>query len=159
MSFQSSRRILAAIIGLSSAVAFSQAPTEGAAPPNAGAQGGVAPDAPPEKPGLDVSLLPFTADSIKQVVGLQQEKIQSCYEDHLADKSKAVSGKLMTSFVITSEGLVRKAQVLKKGTSTSLRDPRLHECVKAVLISMTFPKPSDKREHPIEYPFNLKAIK
>jgi hypothetical protein len=52
---------------------------------------------------------------------------------------------------------VKQAKVLKKGTT--LHDPKLNDCVIAVLSAMTFPKPTDKRDHPIEHPFNLKAIK
>ena len=71
-------------------------------------------------------------------------------------KEKVVEGKLMTSFTINAEGLVKGAKVEKKGTT--LKEPRLHDCVVAVLTAMTFPKPADGKDHPIEYPFNLKAI-
>ena len=111
------------------------------------------------EPPLDVSKLPFTADSIKQVIAYHQPKIQSCYEDLLASRKKVVEGRLMTSFVITAEGLVKHPKVLKKGTSPALRIPKLENCVVAVLAGMEFPKPKKGREQPIEYPFNLKAIK
>lgn len=106
---------------------------------------------------LDVSLLPFSADTVKLVVEHHQPKIQECYEATLADKAKAVEGKLMTSFVVTPGGAVKNARVLKKGTT--LRDPRLHDCVKAALLTMTFPRPSENRDYPIEFPFNLKAVR
>jgi hypothetical protein len=109
--------------------------------------------APPE---LDVSRLPFTPDSIQQVISHHKGKIQDCYEDTMAAKSKKVEGKLMTSFTITDLGLVKDAKVLKKGTT--LKDKGLHDCVVAVLTAMNFPKPPDGQDHPIEYPFNLKAI-
>ncbi len=105
----------------------------------------------------DVSKLPFTQTSIRTVVSYHQPQIQSCYEETLAGRDKVVEGKLQTSFVITGEGLVKNARVEKK--NTTLREPRLHECVVAVLSAMTFPKPIDGKDHPIEYPFNLKAIK
>lgn len=109
------------------------------------------------EPSLDVSKLPFTPDSIRQVMAFHQPKIQSCYEDLLAGRTKVVEGRIMTSFTITAEGLVKRPRVVKKGTT--LREPKLHDCVVAVLAGMEFPKPPDGREHPIEYPFNLKAIK
>jgi hypothetical protein len=109
--------------------------------------------APPE---LDVSRLPFTPDSIQQVMAHHKGKIQDCYEDTLAAKSKRVEGKLMTSFTITADGFVKSAKVLKKGTT--LKDKGLHDCVVAVLTAMNFPQPPDGKDHPIEYPFNLKAI-
>jgi hypothetical protein len=100
--------------------------------------------------------MPFTPDSIKQVVMAYQPKIQGCYEDHIADKKKAPEGKLKTSFVITPDGLVKSAKVDKKGST--LKDPALHDCVVAVLSTMAFPKPPDSKDHPIEFPFNLKAV-
>ena len=106
--------------------------------------------------GPDVSKMPFTADSIKQVVMFHQPKIQGCYEEHIANKKKAPEGALKTTFVITGDGLVKSAKVNRK-TST-LRDPGLHDCVVAVLSSMNFPKPPDGKDHPIEFPFNLKAV-
>lgn len=106
--------------------------------------------------GPDLEKLPFTPLSIQTVVTFYAPQIQSCYEESLAGKEKAVEGKLMTSFTITPEGLVKKPSVLKKGTT--VKDPRLHECVAAVIGIMAFPKPADGKDHPIEYPFNLKAV-
>ncbi|MBX5483584.1 MAG: AgmX/PglI C-terminal domain-containing protein [Myxococcaceae bacterium] len=107
--------------------------------------------------GLDVKKLPFTPDSIKQVIAYHQPKIQACYEEMLATQKKPQEGRLMTTFVITPEGLVKNAKVAKKGTT--LRNRKLHDCVVAVLSGMEFPKPPDGRTQPVEYPFNLKAIK
>ena len=128
------------------------------------AQDGGTPAAPaataPKKAPLDVEHMPFTPDSIRQVVGHHSDEIQECYEEWLSNKGKhAPEGKLMTSFTITAAGLVKGAKVLNKGTAPALRDAGLKECVVGVLTAMSFPKPEDKREHPIEYPFNLKAIK
>jgi hypothetical protein len=106
--------------------------------------------------GLNLSKMPFTPDSIRQVVLSYQPQIQTCYEETLAGKDKAVEGVLRTSFVVTGDGLVALARVDKK-TST-LKDGRLHDCVVAVLSTMQFPEPPDNNEHPIEFPFNLKAI-
>ncbi len=116
---------------------------------------GTAPAKEEKKNGLDVSKLPFTPDSIKQVVVSFQPQIQACYEEHLAAKNKAVEGTLKTSFVITPEGFVKNAKVNVK-TST-LKDKNVHSCVTTVLSAMEFPKPTDRKEHPIEFPFNLKA--
>lgn len=106
--------------------------------------------------GPDVSKMPFTSESIKQVVLAYQPKIQGCYEDHIADKKKAPEGTLKTAFVITPEGMVKNAKVLRKGST--LKDPVLHDCVVAVLSTMVFPKPTQPKDHPIEFPFNLKAV-
>ena len=113
-------------------------------------------DAAQKSDGPDVSKMPFTGDSIKQVVTAYQPKIQGCYEDHIANKKKAPQGSLKTSWVITPEGLVKSAKIEKKGTT--LKDPALYDCVVAVLSTMEFPKPPDSKDHPIEFPFNLKAV-
>ncbi|MFL5347941.1 MAG: AgmX/PglI C-terminal domain-containing protein [Hyalangium sp.] len=136
------KRSFVALMLLASTVAFAQAKAP------AGQK-----QAPAE---LDVSRMPFTPDSIQQVILHQKGKIQECYEDAMASKSKKVEGKLMTSFVITPQGLVTNAKVEKKGTT--LKDKGLHDCVVSVLTAMSFPKPPDGKDHPIEYPFNLKAI-
>lgn len=116
-------------------------------------------DAPkPQSDAPDVEKMSFSQESIRKVVSHHQPQIQTCYEEILASKGdKVVEGKLLTSWVITAEGLVKNAKVLKKGTT--LKEPKLHECVVAVLSAMTFPKPPKGKEHPIEYPFNLTAIK
>lgn len=108
-----------------------------------------------KKGGLDVAKMPFTQDSIRQVVASYQPQIQACYEDHLAAKDKAVEGVLKTSFVITGEGFVKAAKINKK--LSTLKDGRLQDCVVTVLSSMEFPKPPDGKEQPVEFPFNLKA--
>jgi hypothetical protein len=105
---------------------------------------------------LDVSRMPFTPDSIQQVILHHREMIQECYEDTMVEKGKKVEGQLKTSFTITPQGLVKDAKVLKKGTT--LKHKGLHDCVVAVLTAMSFPKPPDGKDHPIEYPFNLKAV-
>lgn len=112
--------------------------------------------APKPREVLDASRLPFTPDSIQQVIAYHREKIQACYEDTLVEHDKKVEGKIMTSFTISAVGMVKDARVLKKGTT--LKDAGLHNCVVAVLSAMSFPKPPDGRDYPIEYPFNLKAI-
>ncbi len=128
----------------------------GAVAAQVGADGGVG-TAAPAKPPLNLELMPFNTASVKKVVAYNQDKIQECYEQTLASKDKPVEGKVMTSFVVTPEGMVKSARVVKKGTT--LKDPKLHDCLIEVLSSFTFPKPSDRREHPIEYPFNLKAVR
>ncbi|AEI67322.1 AgmX/PglI C-terminal domain-containing protein [Corallococcus macrosporus] len=141
------RALLSAVV-LASAVALAQ----GA--PQKTPTGGK--PAPAKRDGPDVERLPFTPDSIRQVVQHHQRRIQECYEDHMAEKDATVQGRLMTTFTIDANGLVKDAKVVRK--SSTLKDPNLHDCVEAVLSSMTFPKPPDGADHPIEYPFNLKAI-
>jgi hypothetical protein len=105
----------------------------------------------------DVEKMPFTAESVKKVVGYYQPKIQGCYEEILASKGKnPVEGKVMTAWVVTPDGMVKAAKVDSK--KSSLKDSKLHDCVVTVLSTMEFPKPADGKDHPIEFPFNLKAV-
>lgn len=116
-----------------------------------------APVQPAAKPTLNVDALPFTADSIREVVTSHMDQIEQCYEETLAASEKPVKGVLQTSFKITPQGVVKDAKVVKRGTT--LRDPQLHRCVVAVLTAMTFPKPPENRDYPVEYPFNLKPVR
>jgi hypothetical protein len=110
----------------------------------------------PAKAELDVTKMKFSQESVRKVIVHNNDKIQGCYEETLAGRDKPVEGKVMTSFVITAEGLVKQAKVLKKGTT--INDDKLHTCLISTLSALTFPAPTDKRDHPIEYPFNLKAV-
>ncbi len=110
---------------------------------------------PPSKP-VDVVQLPFTPDSITQVVRAHEAEIQDCYEKTLAARNEKLQGRLMTQFSITAAGTVTAARVEKRGTT--LKDKDLHACVVGVLGKLRFPKPPDGKNHPVEYPFNLKAV-
>ena len=110
------------------------------------------------KPGPDISKMPFTPESITHVVAAYQDKVQGCYEESLAAKGKkVVEGKLQAHWVITPEGVVKGAKILKKGTT--INDSKLNDCVVAVLLTMEFPKPPKNQDQPIDFPFKLKAIK
>jgi hypothetical protein len=100
--------------------------------------------------------LPFTPDTLRDVVKAKQPEIERCWEQSLAGTDKPVDGKIQTHFIITPEGTVRQPKVVKKGTT--LKNEALHRCVETVLSTMTFPKPPDGKDHPVEYPFNLKAV-
>lgn len=114
--------------------------------------------APVRPPPPDVTRLPFTPDSIREVMQYHSRDVQECYEELLATKgNKVEEGRIMTTFTISPDGFVRNAKVAKSGTT--IKDARLHECVVNVLSGINFPQTPDGREYPIEYPFNLKAIK
>ena len=74
-----------------------------------------------------------------------------------AIQNEDLDGKLQTHFVITLEGTVKQPKVVKKGTS--LKSDALRRCVETVLSTMVFPRPPDSKDHPVEYPFNLKAVR
>jgi hypothetical protein len=136
------------------------AATDGGAPlvapvtPGPGSRPAAEPN-PAAKPP-DVSQLPFTPDSISQVVRAHQPEFQECYETMLAARKEKLQGRLMTHFIITGAGTVKKAQVVKTGTT--LKDKDLNICVVGVLGKLTFPKPPDAKDHPVEYPLNLTAV-
>ena len=129
-----------------------------AAPPEPGASAPAATVGPatPAR-GSGPEKLPFTSDTIKEIVRAKQPDIERCWEQTLAGTDKPVDGKLQTHFVITPVGSVKQAKVVKKGTT--LKDPALHRCVETVLSTMLFPRPPDGKDHPVEYPFNLKAVR
>lgn len=104
----------------------------------------------------DVSKMPFTPDSIRQVVSYHHPKVIACYEDLLAGRRKPVEGTLMTWFVIDPEGLVSQVKILKKRSTINV--DALNDCVMAVISTMTFPKPTTGKNMPIEFPFKLTAV-
>ena len=107
--------------------------------------------------GSDPSKLPFTPDTLRDVVRAKQPDIERCWEQTLAGTDKPVEGKLQTHFIITPEGTVRGAKVVKKGTT--VKNDALNRCVETALSTMVFPKPPDGKDHPVDYPFNLKAVR
>ncbi len=125
------------------------------AAPDAGTASTVGPATPARGSGPEK--LPFTPDTIREVVRAKQPEIEHCWEQTLAGTEKPVDGKLQTHFVISPEGTVRQPKVMKKGTT--LKNEALHRCVETVLSTMVFPRPPDGKDHPVEYPFNLKAVR
>ena len=136
-------------------VALAAAPAEPGAPDAGTAAAAVVPATPAK--GSSPEKLPFTPDTLRDVVRAKQPEIERCWEQSLAGTDKPVDGKIQTHFIITPEGTVRQPKVVKKGTT--LKDPALHRCVETVLSTMVFPKPPDGKDHPVEYPFNLKAVR
>ncbi|HUM13221.1 MAG TPA: AgmX/PglI C-terminal domain-containing protein [Myxococcaceae bacterium] len=125
------------------------------AAPDAGSPAAVVPATPARGSGPEK--LPFTPDTLREVVRGKQPEIERCWEQSLAGTDKPVDGKLQTHFVIATDGTVRQAKVVKKGTT--LKNEALHRCVETVLSTMVFPRPPDGKDHPVEYPFNLKAVR
>ena len=136
-------------------VALAAAPAEPGASDAGTAAAAVVPATPAK--GSDPAKLPFTPDTLRDVVRAKQPEIERCWEQTLASTDKPMEGKLQTHFVITPEGTVKQPKVVKKGTT--LKNDALHRCVETVLSTMVFPKPPDGKDHPVEYPFNLKAVR
>lgn len=139
------RSLLLMSILLVPAAAWSEAPppaTEGGGP-----TGG----------GLDISKLPFDRMAIQQFVQHHMPAIQACYEKVLADTGQELQGRVMVNFVVDPEGFVSVARVLPK--KSSMEDARVIDCVVDNVRRWRFPRPGDNRDHPIEYPFDLKVVK
>jgi outer membrane biosynthesis protein TonB len=109
-----------------------------------------------ERPPLDVTRMRFDAASVREVMRHRAPEIQKCYERVLAETGGRFQGRVVLQFVIDREGLVSRAKILRK--KSTLREARVHDCVLAVR-TWHFPKPADERDHPVEYPFDLKVVR
>jgi TonB family protein len=103
-----------------------------------------------------VERMPFGPQAIRQIIQERTPEVQACYERVLADTRARLQGRVVVRFIIGLDGQVSSAKVLRRGTT--LNDARVHDCVLAVR-GWQFPRPSDDREHPVEYPFDLKVVK
>jgi hypothetical protein len=134
------------------ALAVLAAAPAGAAAPTA------APADAPAKPEFDPSKLPFTEFSIKEVVRHKLPDIQQCYETAIKETGKnPPEGRVVVNFKIVSSGATSDASIKKDGTT--LKNNRVQECVLEEVRAMRFPAPTDNREHPIVFPFDLKVAK
>ncbi len=121
------RSLIAVVVLLGSGLAFAQGSAKGSAGKETGSEATVpaqekkkAEPARPQPP--NVSQMPFTPDSIREVMTYYSRDIQECYEEILATKgSKVEEGRIMTSFTITPDGFVRNAKVVKAGTTAEER--------------------------------------
>ncbi len=110
------------------------------------------------KKGLDVSKLPFTEYSIKQVVKSHAAEIQTCYEGVITEMGKnPPEGKVFVSFSVMPTGLTSTIKIDKK--QTTIKNDRVQACVTDAITGWEFPKPADGREHPLAMPFSLKVTK
>ena len=129
-----------------------------AAPAPAPAPAATAPAEAPAKPEFDPSKLPFTEFSIKEVVRHKLPDIQSCYETAIKETGKTPpEGRVVVNFKIVASGATSDASIKKDGTT--LKNNRVQECVLEEVRAMRFPAPTDNREHPIVFPFDLKVAK
>jgi pSer/pThr/pTyr-binding forkhead associated (FHA) protein len=82
---------------------------------------------------------------IRRYIKRNQQKIQYCYEKELLAKP-ALSGTVMTSFLITPNGNVSQA------TGSGV-DPEVASCVASVIKNIEFPKPKGGGNVQVNYPF------
>jgi TonB family protein len=96
----------------------------------------------------------FDGEGVRTVVKFYMPEIQECYERVLADTGSKLEGRVVVGFIVDTNGNVTDARVL--GKKSTLKDDRVHDCVLRMKY-WPFPKPGDNRDHPIEYPFDLKV--
>jgi hypothetical protein len=111
----------------------------------------------PGKPDIDVARMPFDARSIQEVVRFHMSEIQACYEEALRESGTKIEGRVQVNFVIDPTGTVTYAKANAKKSTVS--EPRVVDCVVETLRKWPFPKPSDNRDHPIDYPFELRVLR
>ena len=75
----------------------------------------------------------------------------------LEEDGNPPEGKVMAVFSVAATGLTDKVKIDRK--KTTIKNQRIQDCVTDAIRSWEFPKPTDGREHPIEYPFELKVAK
>jgi TonB family protein len=74
---------------------------------------------------------------IQKVVRANFGTFRACYEDALR-RDASTQGRVATRFVIDREGRVSDASI---DPSTTLRDGRALDCIRAAYAKLTFPKP------------------
>jgi hypothetical protein len=107
--------------------------------------------------GPDVTHMTFDKDSIRKIVNYHAKEVQDCYERVIADTESKFEGRVLIDMVIDVDGHVKHAEVHKKGTT--LKQGRVHDCIVTAIYDWVFPKPGDGRDHPLQYPFDLKYVK
>lgn len=85
---------------------------------------------------------------IQRVIRAHRAKIRYCYERELVKQPK-LSGKIVTSFVVSAEGSVSSATVKK----STLGSKGAEQCIVSALKRMKFPKPQGGGIVMVTYPF------
>jgi len=84
---------------------------------------------------------------VGHVISQHRDEIRSCYSEELGRNPDA-TGRVIASFVIAADGLVRWARV----HSTTLNSSQLMGCVRDRVMSWQFPPPDGGSEN-VNYPF------
>jgi len=90
-----------------------------------------------------------------EILGTKKTKFQTCYFDELKGENKKMAGRLVTHFVIGTEGRVTEAKV----HTTSLKNQKVEDCVLGVIKTTRFPKPKDGTPVNVAYPFEFGNVK
>jgi hypothetical protein len=77
-------------------------------------------------------------ESLRKVLEAHAGEIQRCYEQELA-QDRLLEGKVTLTWTVRPDGSVSAASVDE--ASTTLRNPRVHECMLARVAAWRFPRP------------------
>jgi hypothetical protein len=91
---------------------------------------------------------------IRKVIQEHAAQIRYCYEQQLAINPR-LQGKVSIKWVINADGSASSPQV--DGSSTTLDDAKVHECMMARITSWQFPKPKGGGIAVITYPWILRS--
>ncbi len=96
----------------------------------------------------------LSRDEVGRIIHSKISEIRYCYESSIL-RNPDVEGKLVVDFVIASTGSIKTASVKE----SSLRDPRLDECILKRLTRWAFPSPKSGVEVAVTYPFIFKSLR
>lgn len=95
----------------------------------------------------------LTKDEVGEVIHKHLSEVRYCYESAMI-RTPDLEGKLMVSFTISGNGVVKSSEV----KSSTLPDPRLDDCILRRLGSWKFPSPRGKIDVAVTYPFIFKSL-
>jgi len=98
------------------------------------------------KGGLDAAV-------VRQIIEERLAEVQYCYENVLLKKSN-LSGKIETSWTITSDGSVSQMQ----SSSNDIKEKDLHDCVRGRISAWKFPNPKGGGVVHVKYPFVFRSL-
>ncbi len=96
----------------------------------------------------------LTSDQVARVMNSHMNEVRYCYESATL-RDASIGGRLMTKFAVGSAGNVQSAGV---GSSSTIGDRRLHDCIIAHLRGWKFPKPKGSKAVAVQFPFDFKSL-
>jgi hypothetical protein len=94
------------------------------------------------------------ADAIEAAIMAQRDRFRLCYEKEINAENPPGSGRVSTSFVISSNGRVTQAGI----ESTTLNNRNTEGCVLNVIKSIQFPLPRGAGLVQVTYPFKFAPV-
>lgn len=94
------------------------------------------------------------SEAIEAAIRARRDEFTLCYEREMTATNRQLSGRVGTTFVISASGRVSVAGI----KSTSLKSPRVEQCVIDVLKRITFPIPSGTSSIEVAYSFKFNPV-